>query len=55
MRNFFQVRDGLFHPAVVYMGNLYFDNGTISKIDDVLLEHGGLFHVLLLAVHLNFF
>ena len=28
---------------------------AISKIDDVLTEHGGLLHVLPLAVHLNFF
>ena len=34
---------------------LDFDNGATSKIDDVLSEHGGLLHVLPLAVHLNFF
>ena len=27
---------------------------AISKFDDVLLEHGGLPHVLTLAVHLKF-
>ena len=32
-----------------------FDNGAISKFDDVLLEHGGLPHVLPLAVQLDFF
>ena len=30
-----------------------FDNGTICKIDDVLIEHGGLPHVICLTVHLN--
>ena len=30
-------------------------NDETSKIDDVLTEHGGLLHVLPLAVHLNFF
>ena len=32
----------------------HFDNGAISKFDDVLLEHGGLPYVLHLAVHLKF-
>ena len=32
-----------------------FDNDATSKIDDVLTEHGGLLHVLPLAVHLGFF
>ena len=32
-----------------------FDNGATSKIDDVLTDHGGLLHVLPLAVHLKFF
>ena len=32
----------------------HFDNGTSSKIDDVLAEDGGLLHVLTLASHLNF-
>ena len=31
---------------------LDFDNGATSKIDDVLTEHGGLLHVLPLAVNL---
>ena len=44
---------GLFHHALVYMGDLQFDKGTISKFNDVLLEHGGLPHVLPLAVHLK--
>ena len=34
---------------------LHFDNGATSNFADVLLEHGGLPHVLPLAVHLNFF
>ena len=38
----------------VYPGCWHFDNGAISKFDDVLLEHGGLPHVLTLAVHLKF-
>ena len=33
----------------------HFDYDTTSKIDDVLTEHGGLLHVLPLAVHLSFF
>ena len=32
-----------------------FDSGAICKIDDVLIKHGGLPHVLPLAVHLIFF
>ena len=39
----------------VYLGYWPFDNGATRKIDDVLIEHGGLLHVLLLAVHLDFF
>ena len=38
----------------LYPGWWHFDNGAISKFDDVLLEHGGLPHVLPLAVHLKF-
>ena len=38
----------------VYHGCLHCDNGAIHKFDDVLLEHGGLPHVLPLAVHLKF-
>ena len=34
---------------------LAFGNGTTSKIDDVLAEHGGLLHVLSLNVNLNYF
>ena len=37
----------------IYPQCWHFDNGATSKIDDVLNEHGGLLHVLLLAVHLN--
>ena len=60
---------GLFQQVLVYMGDLYLvlppliclawvlvvDNGATSKFDDVLFEHGGLLHVLPLAVHLKFF
>ena len=47
---------GLFHHVLVYMGNLNFDNGTISKIDDdVLLEHSELPYVLPFAVDLKSF
>ena len=58
---------GQFHHVLVYMGDLHlvhpalnlsildaFDNGPISKFDIVLLEHGGLPHVLPLAVHPRF-
>ena len=38
----------------VHPGFWHFDNDAISKFDDVLLEHGGLPHVLPLAVHLKF-
>ena len=38
----------------VYPECWHFDNGAISKFDDVLLEHGGLPHVLSLAVQLKF-
>ena len=34
---------------------LAFENGVSSKVDDVLAEDCGLFHVLPLAVHLNLF
>ena len=33
----------------------HFDNDETRKIDDVLNEHGGLLHVLPLAVQLHFF
>ena len=36
----------------VYPERWHFDNDATSKIDDVLTEHGGLLHVLPLAVHL---
>ena len=39
----------------LYPAYWHFDNGATSKIDDVLTEHGGLLHVLPLAVHLSFF
>ena len=37
------------------VGLWHFDNGASSKIGDVLAEDGGLFKVLPLTVHLNFF
>ena len=39
----------------VYPQCWHFDNDATSKIDDVLIEHGGLLYVLPLAVHLIFF
>ena len=60
---------GPFHHVHVYMGDLHLvypalnlsvpDAGILkmvhtSKCDDVLLEYGGLPHVLPLAVHLQF-
>ena len=39
----------------MYSGCWHFDKGATSKFDDVLLEHGGIPHVLPLAVHLKFF
>ena len=36
------------------LGCWHFDNGATSKLDDFLTEHGGLPHVLPLAVHLRF-
>ena len=39
---------------LVYLGYWHFDNGATSKVDDVLLDHGGLPHVLPLAVQLEF-
>ena len=39
----------------VYPGCWHFDNSAKSKIDDVLIEHGGLPHVLPLAIYLGFF
>ena len=61
-------RAGLFHHVPIYMGDLnlvlsalnlfaleagHFDNGATSKIDYVLTKHGGIIHVLPLAVHLK--
>ena len=58
---------GLFHHVLVYIEDLHlvyptlnfsgcwhFDNCATSKFDDVNIEHGGLPHVLPLAVHLEF-
>ena len=55
----------LFHHVLFNMGDLHLvlpalnlstlNNDATSKIDDVLTEHGGLLHVLPLAVHLRFF
>ena len=39
----------------VYPECWHFDNDAASKIEDVLTEHGGLLHVLPLAVHLKYF
>ena len=38
----------------VYPEYWHFENNVTSKIDDVLTEHGGLFHVLPLTVHMRF-
>ena len=46
---------GLSCIEFVYPGCWHFDNSAINKFNDVLLEHGGLPHVLPLGVHLNFF
>ena len=40
---------------LVYPGCWHLDNGAESRIDDVLLEHGVLPHVLPLTVHLELF
>ena len=48
---------GLVGPSFtefVYPKCWHFDNDATSKTDDVLTEHGGLLHVLPLAVHLRF-
>ena len=39
----------------VYPECWHFDNDAISKIDDVLTEHGGLLHILPPTVYLRFF
>ena len=36
-------------------GGWHFDYGASSRIDDVLVDDGGLLHVLPLTVHLKFF
>ena len=36
------------------LGCWHFDKGATNKFDDVLTEHGGLPHVLPLAVYLGF-
>ena len=41
-------------PEVVKRIRLHFDKGVTSKIEEVLTKHGGLLHVLPLAVYLNF-
>ena len=56
------LRDGLSTPYRLtkeqcqttfdYPGCGHFDKGATCKIDDVLIEHGGLPHDLPLAVHL---
>ena len=48
------------HPSpfcteFVYPGCWRLENGATSKIDDVLIKHGGLLHVLHLTVHWDFF
>ena len=45
---------GPFCTEFVYPECWRFENGATSKIDDVLIKHGGLLHVLPLAVHLDF-
>ena len=58
---------GLFQHVLVFMGDLYLVHPALNlstldadilimvrKFDDVLLEHGGLPHVLPVAVHLKF-
>ena len=46
---------GPFCTKFVYPRCWHFDNGSTSMIVDVLIEHGGLPHVLPLVVHLIFF
>ena len=50
--------DTIFGPSCtefVYPGCWHFDNSGTSKFVNVLLEHGGLSHVLPLPVYLKFF
>ena len=42
-------------PQDICVSPWHFENVASSKIDDVLVEDGGLLHVLPLAVHLQFF
>ena len=47
-----------FGPSCIefaYPGCLHFDDDTTQKIDDVLIEHGGVLQFLPLAVQLNIF
>ena len=46
---------GPYSTDFIYPECWHFDNDATSKIDDVLTEHGGLLHVLPLAVHLRYF
>ena len=45
---------GISCTEFVYPGCWHFDNDAIHKFGDVLLDHGGLPHVLPLVVHLKF-
>ena len=49
------VLGGLVGPKYFHISPWHFDNGALSKIDDVLAEDGGLLQVLPLTVHLKFF
>ena len=49
------VLGGVVGPKYFCISPWHFDNGALSKIDDVLTEDGGLLHVLPLAVHQIFF
>ena len=42
-------------PQDIHVSPWNFENGASSKIDDILVEDGGLLHVLPLAVQLQFF
>ena len=42
-----------FCTEFVYTESWHFDNDATYKIDDALIEHGGLLHVLPLPVHLK--
>ena len=41
------------YTEFAYLRCCHFENGATSKIDDVLLEHGGLPYGLPLTVHLH--